>query len=303
MQTMQVEASELFIMATLLTFRDFGNAAGQWCQVMPRGFLFITPTCGEHSRGYDDFFIGSGRYRRDSGHEAGPYVMASIPPKLDLIPRLHMVCFGAELARIGKLGLVIHWPTTELACAIWFQDMFRWSDNITSAGIAFIRVLQAHGGGTVRYYKEAAHKYRLISLDRAVDYIKDLEALVSCSNGLFGWQVKSILKTGIMAQYLQLQPWIMQGALEWLVQNGLDNIKRDSNTPGNDNCCLWTLGDPKDAQPHRDKFRDRDHRWEGFLNLAAESILNNFINQQKVVFLTSEFRYLGKSRLPFSENF
>ena len=166
--------------------------------------MFVTPTCGEHARGYDDFFIGSGRYKRDSGHEAGPYVMVIIPPKLDLIPRLHMVCFGAELARIGKLGLVIHWPTTDPACTIWFQDMFRWSDNITNSGIAFIRVLQAHGGGTVKYYSQAAHpKYRVISLDFAVDYIKGLEALVSCSPGSFGFLVKRMLEAGIMAQHLQ----------------------------------------------------------------------------------------------------
>ena len=72
--------------------------------------------------------------------------------------------------------------------------MFRWSDNITSAGIAFIRVLQAHGGGTVKYYKEAAHKYRLIHLDSAVDYIKGLEALVSCSPGFFGGQVEKFFR-------------------------------------------------------------------------------------------------------------
>ena len=124
----------------------------------------------EHARDYDDFFIGSGRYKRDPGHEAGPYVMVTIPPNMELIPRLHMVCFGAELARIGQIGLVTHWPTTDKACTIWFQDMFRWSENIKNTGIAFTRVLQADGGGAVKYYSKAAsEQYRLITLDFEVD--------------------------------------------------------------------------------------------------------------------------------------
>ena len=54
------------------------------------------------------------------------------------------------MARIGRVGLVIHWPTTDKACKIWFQDMFRWSEDIDKHGVAFIKVLQAAGGGELR---------------------------------------------------------------------------------------------------------------------------------------------------------
>jgi len=92
MQSMQVEAYELFIMGSLVTSKVFQNSSSVSNQHLPdRRVVFITPTCGEHARDYEDFFIGSGRYEGDSGHEAGPYVFVKIPPKLDLIPRLHMV--------------------------------------------------------------------------------------------------------------------------------------------------------------------------------------------------------------------
>ena len=64
-QIMQVEAYELFIMGSLLTSRDFLNTPGQSNQHRAdRRVVFITPTCGEHARDDDDFFIGSGRYKR-----------------------------------------------------------------------------------------------------------------------------------------------------------------------------------------------------------------------------------------------
>ena len=298
-QTMDVEAYELFIMGSILTSKVFQITSVHKTQHLPeKRAVFITPTCGEHARDYDDFFIGSGRYKRDSGHEAGPYVMVIIPHNMDLIRRLHMICFGAELARIGRLGLVIHWPTMDKHCTVWFQDMFRWSEDILQTGIAFTRVLHAEGGGTVKYYSFAAsEQYRVITLDFEVDYIKGLEALINTASGSFKIQVKSILKTGLMAQHLRLQPWIMKGAYDWLSQHGLEMLKRGHTEIQEDNIWLYTIGDYKDADRHRKKFTTIEHSWNKYVSLTAGCIDTNFLNEQKVVFLTNQFDYLRKGNL------
>ena len=298
-ETMRYEAYELYIMSMLMNGQHFvlPGTSGVPSHRPGNRVLYVTPTCGEHARDFDDFFIGSGRYKRDSGHDAGPYVMVAIPATTKLIPRLHMVAFGAELARIARIGLVIHWPTSNMCCKFWFQDMFRWGENVTKHGIAFVRILSQDKGGTVTYYTKAADpkRYRLITLDFEIDYLEGLRGLLRVPDQSFRQRLKSLLQVQLMARELELQPWCHQAARDWLWQNELEELRRDGTHPLQCSLHLWTAGDGDDENEFRQKGYEPAMSWMEYMTIATEAMLHGIANGERVVFVTNEMEHLDNN--------
>ena len=294
-QMMQCEAYELFLMGLLVNTDHFRSTLPHKTYHRAENrVLYVTPTCGEHARDFDDFFIGSGRYKRDSGHDAGPYVMVTIPPTTRLIPRLHMVAFGAELARMVRIGLVIHWPTSHANCKLWFQDMFRWTENISRHGIAFIRVLAQDKGGTVTYYTKAADpkRYRLIVLDFELDYLHAIRGLLQTPDVGFSHRLKDILKTGLMAQELELQPWCHHAARDWICENDLEGLLNPGDIQSQCGLHLWSPGDQNDESEFRSGSYNTTMSWMDYIVLTLDDMAVAVANHERVVFLTDEFAYL-----------
>ena len=175
----------------------------------------LLPGLGEHSRDFKDFHLGSGRFRTDRGHEAGPYVFVNILDETDLGQRLHMLAIGLDLARIGKIGCVWTWPASKTV-PFDFHDIFRICDDAKTSGIAFTLVIADKAdSGTKKYYRDRRSE-NIVTIDENLCYMEYMAILQSETfpgDEFVEW-IAMVCDEPTL-QWIELQPWCEAAMDEW----------------------------------------------------------------------------------------
>ena len=108
----------------------------------------------------------------------------------------------------------------------------------------------------------------------------------------FSHRLKETLKTGLMAQELELQPWCHHAARDWICENDLEGLLNPGDIQSQCGLHLWSPGDLNDESEFRSGSYNTTMSWMDYIMLTLDDMAVAVTNHERVVFLTDEFAYL-----------